>query len=116
MAVAPGNLGRVMVEPRYPAAALEHGRIGAEPHGAAEIAVDAALLQLVALHPFGHQPDHRLGRGAELGRVGLLDAAEIARRLDHGHLHAEANPEIGHLPLARELRGEDLAFGAALAE
>ena len=30
--------------------------------------------------------------------------AQIARRLDHRHLHAEANAEIRHLALARELR------------
>ena len=36
--------------------------------------------------------------------------------LDHRHLHAEADAEIGHLALARELRREDLAFRAALAE
>ena len=91
-------------------------RIGAEPHGAAEIAVGAALLQFVALDPFGHQADDRLLGRAELGRVGLLDAAQIARRLDHRHLHAEADAEIRHAPFARELRGADLALGAALAE
>ena len=45
-----------------------------------------------------------------------VDAAEIARRFDDRHLHAEADPEIRHLALARELRRPDLAFGAALAE
>ena len=42
--------------------------------------------------------------------------AEIARRLDHRHLHAEADAEIRHVALARELRRADLAFRAALAE
>ena len=68
------------------------------------------------LQPFGHQADHRLRRRAELGRVGVLDAAQIARRLDHRHLHAEADAEIRHVALARELRRADLALGAALAE
>ena len=94
----------------------EHRRIGAEPHGAAEIAVGGALLQRVALQPFGHQADHRLGRRRELGRVGLGDAAQIARRLDHRHLHAEADAEIRHVALARELRRADFSLGAALAE
>ncbi len=94
----------------------EHGRIGAEPHGAAEVAAGSALLQLVALHPFGHQADHRIGGGAELRRVRILDAAEIARGFDDGHLHAEADAEIRHLALARELHRLDLALGAALAE
>ena len=75
-----------------------------------------ALLQLVALQPFGHQADDRLLRRAELGRVGILDAAQVARRFDHGHLHAEADAEIRHVAFARELRGLDLSFRAALAE
>ena len=75
-----------------------------------------ALLQLVALHPFGHQADHRLARRAEFGRVRLLDAAEVPRRLDHRHLHAEADAEIRDLALAREPRRADLALGAALAK
>ena len=94
----------------------ERRRIGAEPHGAAEVAVGRALLQRVALEPFGHQADHRLRRRREFGRVGLGDAAEIARRLDHRHLHAEADAEIRHVALARELRRADFSFGAALAE
>src|SRR6266849_6627907 len=52
---------------------------------AAEIAIPRAFLQLVALEPFGHEADDRLARRAELARVRLLDAAQIARRLDHGH-------------------------------
>src|SRR3974390_3402762 len=56
-----------------PTAAFEHSRVGAEPHGAAEITARAANLQLVSLHPFGHQPDHGMRRSAEFGRVGVLD-------------------------------------------
>ena len=73
VAVAFGDFRRA-VDLRDAAAALERRRIGAEPHGAAEIAVGGALLQLVALEPFGHQADHRLRGRAELGRVGLVDA------------------------------------------
>src|SRR5882672_9386045 len=63
VAVALGNLTRAVVDGGDLAAALEYRRIGAEPHGAAEVAVDAAPLQLVALHPFGHQADDWVGRG-----------------------------------------------------
>src|SRR6202023_1105347 len=102
VAVALGNLGGAVDAPGL-AAAQEDRRIGAEPHGAAEVAVAAAPVQLVALHPFGHQADHRLGSEADLGRIGFPDAAQIARRLHHRHLHAEADAEIRHVPLAREL-------------
>src|SRR5215467_6274511 len=114
--VALGNLGGAVVNLRYPAAALKDGRIGAKPHGAAEIAVDTAGLEFVALHPLGHQTDHRFGGRTEFGRVCFLDAAEVARRFDHGHLHSKANPEIWHLALARELYGPDFSLSAALAE
>ncbi len=53
---------------------------------------------------------------AELGRARAFEPGEVARRLDHRHLHAEADAEIRHLALAREARRLDLAFGAALAE
>ncbi len=41
---------------------------------------------------------------------------QMPRRLDHRHLHAEADAEIRHLALAGEARRLDLALGAALAE
>src|SRR5208282_3853684 len=115
MAVALGNLPRV-IDLGNARAARKHGRIGAKPHGAAEVAGDAAFLQLVAFHPFGHQADDGLARCAEFGRVRLLDAAEVPRRLDDGHLHAETDAEIRYLALAGELRGADFPLGAALAE
>src|SRR6185503_1360972 len=58
---------------RYTAATREHRIVSAEPHGAAEIAARAPLLQLVTFKPFRHQADDRLGRCTELGRVGVLD-------------------------------------------
>src|SRR5262249_33699921 len=113
---APGKLRFGGVSLRWPAAALKDRRIGAEAHGAAEIAMQTARLELVALHPLGHQSDHRLGSRTEFGRVCFLDAAEVARRFDDGHLHSEANPEIRHLPLARELYRPDFPLSPALAE
>jgi hypothetical protein len=40
----------------------------------------------------------------------------VARDLDRGDLHAEADAEVGHLRLARVLDCRDLALDAALAE
>ncbi len=59
--------------PFSPFSLLQDRRIGAKPHGAAEIAADAAFLQFVAFHPFGHQANDRLRRGDEFGRIGPLD-------------------------------------------
>ena len=71
---------------------------------------------LVALGPLGHQADDRLLGRAELGGVGVRDAGGVARRFDAGHLHAEADAEIGHVLDAGEAGRLDLAGGAALAE
>src|SRR5207253_5258279 len=100
----------------YLGAAPQVRRIGTEPHGAAKVAVDPALLDLVALDPFGHQTDHGMVGRAEFARRGMLDAEQVAGGLDHRHLHAEADAEERHVALARELHRMDLAFGAALAE
>src|SRR5947209_18582210 len=51
VAMALRNLGGAAIDFRYPAAALERRRIGAEPHGAAEIAGLRALPQFVAAPP-----------------------------------------------------------------
>ena len=53
---------------------------------------------------------------AELGRRRAAQAEQVARRLDHRHLHAEADAEERHLAFAREPHRLDLALGAALAE
>ena len=50
----------------------------------------------------GDPGGHRLRGRAELGRIGVFDSAEIARRFDDGHLHAETDPKVRHTPLARE--------------
>src|SRR5579885_3291932 len=51
---------RGAVDFRDAALRIEHRLIGAEPHRAAEIAARLALLDFVAAHPFGHQPDNRM--------------------------------------------------------
>src|SRR5207237_1637470 len=114
--VALGNLDGAAIDFRDPTAALERRGVSPQPHGAAEIAALGTLLEFVAAQPFRHQAHQGLARRAELGGVRLLDADEIARGLDHGHLHAEADAEIRHVALSRELRRADLALGAALAE
>ena len=54
--------------------------------------------------------------GVELAGVGVLKAADIARELDAGGLHAEANAEVWHMLLASVADGVEHAFNAALAE
>src|SRR6516162_4360008 len=115
VAMAFGDLSR-LIDLRNPRAALQHRRVRAQPHGAAHIAGQPALLQLISLHPFGHEADDRLRRSDKFRGVGGFNAAKIPRRLDHGHLHAEANSEIRHATLARELRGANLSLGAALTK
>ena len=90
--------------------------IGAKPHRAAEIAARRAGFELALVHPLGHHADDRLIAGAELGGRCAFDAGEIARGLDAGHLHAEADAEIRHLAFTGEAGRLDLAFRAAIAE
>ena len=60
-----------------------------------------------------HEVNHWvLGLGRELGRMGVREPEHVARELDDGDLHAEAEAVIGHLPLAGEPGGNDLALDA----
>ncbi len=80
----------------------------AEAHRAAHV-LDVLLL--------GQQVDDRVRRlGVELGGVGAGHAADVARELGHGALHAQADAEERDLVLAAVLDGLDLALDAALAE
>src|SRR5215467_14539319 len=110
-----GNFYR-SVDFRRTASRLQLGRIGAKPHGASEIAPVAAFLKRIAAQPLCHQANDRMRRRAELGGICVLDAAQVPRGLHNRHLHAEANAEIRHVPLAGKLRRADLALGAALSE
>src|SRR5512144_2404175 len=110
-----GNFSRPIYL-RYATATREYCIVGAKPHGAAEIAACAPLLQLVTLEPLRHQADDRFGCRAELCRVGILDTAQIACSLEHRHLHSKANAEIRYVALAGELRRPDFTFRAALTE
>ncbi len=59
---------------------VEHGLIGAQAHGAAEVVPLPAHLALVAARPFGHQADHRILGRAELGGGGARQAGDVAQR------------------------------------
>src|ERR1035437_7396623 len=79
-----------------------------QPHGAA---------QLVDTLEFAEFEDDAMRRARiELGGIGGLQSAHIAREFDHQGLHAEADPEVRHLAFARELDGVEHAVDAALAE
>src|SRR5262249_28865199 len=99
-------------------AAPHRARLGAESHRPAEVGARVAALDApVAVLPLGHQRDPRVrGAGVELGGVRALGPALVARELDGGDLHAEADAEIWPLALARVLHRRDLALDAALAE
>src|SRR5882672_1597143 len=99
-------------------AVLDETDLRAEPHRAAELRSGAALLQTaVAVLPFGDQRDHGMRRlRVDLGGVRAGEPHDVARVLDHRHLQAEADAQVRHVLLTRELHGSDLAFDAALAE
>ena len=87
---------------------VELHRVGAEAHRPAHL-VDLLLLR--------QQVDHRERRlGVELGGVGAVHADDVAREVDHGELHPEADTEERDLALARDPRRVDLALDAANAE
>src|SRR5690606_20670284 len=90
--------------------------VSGQVHAAAHVPALLALDALIALNPLGHQADDGFVRGAELSRGRLGEARQVPRRLDHRHLHAEADAEIGNLALASIARRLDLALRAALPE
>src|SRR6202012_1406562 len=64
----------------------------------------------------GHEADDWFVARTEFGRAGMRHAGQVACRLDHRHLHTEADAEEGHAALAGEAHGMHLTLGAALAE
>src|SRR5690606_10722313 len=97
-------------------AGLQRRLIGAQAHGAAQVAAGGALHPFVALRPFGHQAYDRLLGRTEFGGGRLREAGQVPGRLDHRHLHAEADAEVRNPPLAGEAGRLDLALGPARAE
>ena len=99
------------------AARLQARWIGAEAHRATLVGIGVAQDFLIALGPLFHQADQRrIGLGIILGRVRLVDAGHVARRLDDGHLHAIANAETRHLAFACKPCRPHLAMRAALSK
>ena len=82
--------------------------VRAQPHCAAHLVHAEQVTQLVD-HCF-------LGVLVELRRVGVLDAAHVAREVDHRALQAEADAEERHLVLPGILDGANHACSAANAE
>ena len=115
MAVALRNHPRA-VNFFHATALLQIGLKRAEPHGAAHIALNAALLQRIAIGPFGHQPDQFCAGAAKLAGDGVTNSGHIPRRFQHRHLHAVANAEIRHIARAGKIGRGNLAFRAALAK
>src|SRR3546814_659413 len=116
MAVPLVDLTRIAIDAGGLAAGGQHTGIGAKPHGPAEIVLRVSPFQRIAAHPLGQEPDHRVFTWAEFGGTRFRNSRQIACRLDHGHLHAEADAEIRDSALAGEAHGLDLAFRSALAE
>ena len=82
--------------------------VPAQAHGAA-LGRDPLLLL--------EQADDGPGRfGVELGGVGPLPAADVAREFGDHHLQAQAEAEVGNALLAGVAGGGDLALPAALPE
>src|SRR5438045_7222716 len=107
MAVARADL-LPAVDPRGQRARLERAGVRAEAHRAA-LGRDLFLI--------GHQRDDRVWRAlVELVRIRLVEAADVPRELDRGHLQTETDAEERDLPLARVADGGDLALGPADAE
>ena len=96
------------IDARGQRARLEHAGVRAEPHRAA-LGRDLLLV--------GHQRDHRVRRAfVELVGIRLVEAADIPREFDRGHLQAEANAEERNFTLSGVADGGDLALGPADAE
>src|SRR5690606_2886259 len=90
VAVALGNLPGPAIDSRNVAVAAKHRFVSAEPHRAAQLAFDAALLQSLLAHPLGYDADHGLLGRTELRRTGFGIPCG-ARRFDAGHLHPETD-------------------------
>jgi len=72
--------------------------------------VSLRLDGVIALHPFLEVIDDGgkagfAGLVVELFGAGIGHAGQIARRLDHRHLHAQADAQIGDVVLAGVLCG-----------
>src|SRR6266699_1963711 len=97
---------------------LERDALSAQAHRPAEIGLFVAALDpAVAVLPLGHEGDHRVRRvTVEFRAVRAREPDDVACKLDHRELHAQADAEIRDLVLARVLDRLHHAFDAPLAE
>src|SRR2546425_2678215 len=64
-----------------------------------------------------HEMDNRMGTlFIELARIGPIEAADIAGKLHHSHLHAETDAEKGDAIFARVPHGLDFSLASPIAE
>lgn len=86
---------------------LKDGRSKTKTHGTAH----------VGLGYFGHETDDRVRRvGNELGRVGLLETANVSGPFDDGDLETEADTEVWDVLLTRPLGSGNHALGTSKTE
>ena len=103
---------RVSIHAGHNAAFGELRLVGAQAHGAAQVAFAFDDRELL-----GHGRDDRdRGLGVELGGRSRLDAGDVARVLDDHALHAEAQAQRRDAVLAGEAQRTELALDAADAE
>ena len=84
----------------------------------AEVSAQAHSTALVSDLPlFGHQVDDGIAcPRVKLAGVGVRKTCDIARELDHGHLHTQADPKEGDILLTGIADGGDLTINAPVAE
>src|SRR5271157_100034 len=107
MAVALADFCRA-VGPGCQRTLLQNAAPRAQPHGPAHLFHAQQFAQLV--------DDAVLAGGVELARIGVLQAANVAGKLDAGGLHAQTNSKIRYLLFAGVAEGVQHALDTAHAE
>ncbi len=93
--------------------------IGTQPQGTTHIGIFIPDLGLAGaeIKPFFHQVDHRKGRFlVKLRGMGSIHTGNGAGKLDHGHMHTQADTEEGHLFFPGIGNGLNLPLHTAAAE
>ena len=97
------------------AVAFNHEAVRRQPARIRPQAHGAALWQVAFL--VRHEvDDFVVALGVELGGVSVLKAQHVARELDDGGLHAQANAEIRQVVFTGVFRRDDFAFDTPVAE
>ena len=108
MPVALADLGSSAISLGGQRIFLQNASPGAQAHGAAHLFHAQQLAQLI--------DDAVRTGGVKLARIGVLEAADVAGKLDAGGLHAQANSKVRNLLLAGIADGVQHALDAALAK